>query len=340
MNLLIFTQKVDKGDDNLGFFHEWVKKFAEKTETVFVIANFVGEHSLPANVHIYSMGKERQGGRLSRYTAFYKHVFTLVPKSDAVFVHMIPAWVLLLWPIAAIFRKKIYLWYTHKSVTLSLRVAEKLVEKIFTASKESCRLNSKKIVITGHGIDINRFAPKNISNNGNRLKLLSVGRITPIKNYKFLLDAVFRFKKERGDNFILDIVGGPTAGEDFFYKKQLEKSIEEKKIKNNVKFLGPKTYAEMPDIYNSHGILLHASETGSMDKAVLEAMACGLQIITTSEAFHSLLAARYVVFGKNINLFAEKIIQLKNTGKDLSLREIIIQNHNLDNLVKKIVKSL
>ncbi|MDP3934628.1 MAG: hypothetical protein Q8Q46_00155, partial [Candidatus Giovannonibacteria bacterium] len=57
-NILILTQKVDKNDDNLGFFHEWLKKFAEKTDKVFVIANFVDEHSLPVNVQVFSLGKE------------------------------------------------------------------------------------------------------------------------------------------------------------------------------------------------------------------------------------------------------------------------------------------
>src|SRR3990167_2087068 len=152
MNLLILTQKVDKRDDNLGFFHHWLEKFAEKTDKMFVITNFVGEYSLPDNAQVFSLGKEKGFGRIRRYFNFYKYIFEELPKSDAVFIHMIPAWVILVWPVAAIYRKKIYLWYTHKSLTFSLRLAEKLVAKIFTASLESCRLNSKKIAVVGHGI--------------------------------------------------------------------------------------------------------------------------------------------------------------------------------------------
>ena len=125
MNLLILTQKVDKEDDNLGFFHRWLEKFAEKTDNVFVVANFVGEHNLPANVQVFSLGKEKKVGRIGRYINFYKYLLSTLPKTDAVFVHMIPAWVILAWLPAFIFRKRLYLWYTHKSVTPLLRIEDR-----------------------------------------------------------------------------------------------------------------------------------------------------------------------------------------------------------------------
>lgn len=337
-NILILTQKIDKNDDNLGFFHEWLKKFAEKTGKVFVIANFVGERNLPANVQVFSLGKEIKLGRIRRYFNFYKYLFKTLPKTDAVFIHMIPVWVILVWPAAFIYRKKIYLWYMHKSVTFSLRLAEKLVEKIFTASPESCRLNSKKIIITGHGIDTEHFKPENFPKDSGALKLLTAGRITTSKDYEFLLEAIESLKT-RGYGAILDIVGAPITSADFSYKNKLEDLIIKKGLQNIINFIGPKTYAEMPDVYNSHDLFIHASETGSLDKAVLEAMACGLPPVTTSEAFGSILAGRYLSH-KNSSEMAEKIIQLKNIGKNSSLREIIIQNHNLNNLVAKIIANL
>ncbi|KKS96837.1 hypothetical protein A3B05_01025 [Candidatus Giovannonibacteria bacterium RIFCSPLOWO2_01_FULL_43_160] len=344
-NILILTQKVDKNDDNLGFFHRWLEKFAEKTGKIFVIANFIGEYNLPANVQVFSLGKEKRLGRVRRYINFYKYLFKTLPKSDAVFVHMIPAWVVLVWPVAAIYRKKIYLWYTHKSLTFSLRLAEKLVAKIFTASLESCRLNSKKIAVVGHGIDTEHFKPKDFPHDQGAFRLLSVGRVTPSKDYEFLLEAMEALKI-RGYSAVLDVVGAPITSADFSYKNKLDDLIKKRGLQNIVNFIGPKIYAEIPDVYNGHDLLLHASETGSLDKAVLEAMACGLPPVTTNEAFKNILAAlpvrqagRYVS-RKNSSEMTGKIIQLKNTGKNLSLREIIIQNHNLNNLIKKIMENL
>ena len=110
MRLLIITQKVDLNDDNLGFFHRWVEEFAKNVEQVFVITQFLGEHNLPANVEIYSLGKERGWGRARRYWNFCKYSLKIVPRVDAVFVHMIPIWAVLLWEPVFIFRKKMYLW--------------------------------------------------------------------------------------------------------------------------------------------------------------------------------------------------------------------------------------
>jgi len=38
MKILILTQKIDKNDDILGFFHGWVAEFAQHCEKVTVIA--------------------------------------------------------------------------------------------------------------------------------------------------------------------------------------------------------------------------------------------------------------------------------------------------------------
>ena len=64
------------------------------------------------------------------------------------------------------FQKKTLLWYTHKAVNWKLKLAEKLVDKIFTASKESFRLPSKKVEITGHGIDLEKFKSQNAAKGG------------------------------------------------------------------------------------------------------------------------------------------------------------------------------
>ena len=105
-----------------------------------------------------------------------------MPKINGVFFHMCPEYVIGagLWP--KIFRKKSLLWYAHKSVNWKLRLAEKLVNKIFTPSKESFRLPSEKVEISGHGIDLVKFKTKETNKNGSGFKIISVGRITAVKN--------------------------------------------------------------------------------------------------------------------------------------------------------------
>ena len=72
MKLLIVTQKVDKNDPILGFFHRWIEEFARHVEFVTVICLGVGEYSLPVNVKVLSLGKEKKKSRLKYIFMFYK----------------------------------------------------------------------------------------------------------------------------------------------------------------------------------------------------------------------------------------------------------------------------
>jgi len=74
MKLLIVTQKVDKNDDILGFFHGWIAEFAKHCEKITVIALGVGEYDLPRNVEVLSLGKEGGKSRLKYILNFYKYM--------------------------------------------------------------------------------------------------------------------------------------------------------------------------------------------------------------------------------------------------------------------------
>ncbi len=341
-NLLIITQKVDLDDANLAFFHEWLKEFAARVEILYVVAASVGRHELPGNVRVFSLGKEAGRGRIRRYLRFYSFLFRILPKVTSVFVHMIPAWVVMIWPFAFYSRKKVYLWYTHKSVTPSLRLAEKMTSSIFTASPESCRLVSKKVIVTGHGIDTDYFVPQVATRKQGEFKALSIGRISESKDYEFLFEAVRLTKvmnQER--NFTLTIVGGPITEKDLEYERKLRNLTRTTKLDNFIDFLGPKSYRELPGIYNNHDLFLHASVTGSLDKVVLEAMSSGLRVLSTSEAFTKLLPGRYVVQPRVTERMAEKISELmKVPGKDLDLRSIVVRSHNLKRVVEIICNTL
>ena len=64
---LIITQIIDKDDPILGFFHRWVEEFAKHIDHIDVICLKKGEHTLPSNVSVYSLGKEGGESRI-KYT--------------------------------------------------------------------------------------------------------------------------------------------------------------------------------------------------------------------------------------------------------------------------------
>ena len=254
MRLLIITQKIDISDDNLGFFHRWVEEFAKNTEEIFVIANFAGEYHLPAKVKIFSLGKEKGFGRIRRYFNFFRYLLKILPKSDAVFVHMIPAWVAMGWPFYKIFRKKVYLWYTHKSVTFSLRLAEKIVERIFTASEKSFRLPSQKVKILGHGIDLEKFKPSSeFETRSLRFRIITAGRISRSKNLRLLIEAA-AVLKNKGFDFEVRIAGAPIFAVDNQYLQRLKDLVIKNNLENIVKFSGAIPYAEIEKFYSFNNL--------------------------------------------------------------------------------------
>jgi len=72
MKLLICTQMIDKNDPILGFFHRWVEEFAKHFEHIHVICLKEGQHTLPQNVTVHSLGKEGGESRIKYVIRFYR----------------------------------------------------------------------------------------------------------------------------------------------------------------------------------------------------------------------------------------------------------------------------
>jgi len=245
--------------------------------------------------------------------------------------------------------KKIGLWYTHKAVNLKLRIAEKLANKIFTASKESFRLKSKKLKILGHGIDIQKFKSQ-ISNlkNNEKFKIVSVGRISPIKNLDILIEAA-ELLKNKNFNFEIEIIGTPAVKDDKRYFEKLKKIIEEKNLISIVKFIGSVSYKDIVRHYAQADLSVNLCPTGGMDKAVLESMACGIPVIVFNKTFSGMMAgyeSRLILENKDKAELAKKIKNIMALDErqreeiGLKLRREVEEKHNLSKLVKTIINHL
>src|SRR3989344_8555283 len=236
--LLVVTQKVDENDQLLGFFIDWIRLLAEEFEKITVLCLEKGQFTLPDNVKVISLGKDHGAGKLKILSTFYFLLSACRKEYDAVFVHMNPIWVVLggwWWRLTG---KKIYFWYTSGGGTLKLKLAEKFSSVIFTASPESFRLKSKKVIVAGDGIDTDLFKPslrrsdlkKGISRSdlgetNHKLKILSVGRIAPVKNYNELIDAA-KILKDKNFSFSITVVGEAALEEDLNYELRIRNRIK------------------------------------------------------------------------------------------------------------------
>lgn len=338
MKLLIITQKVDSNDQLLGFFTEWLERFAKKFEKLTILCLEKGKCDLPQNVEVISLGKDRGASKIKQLFSFYFLIFNLRKNYDVVFVHMNPIWMVLGGLCWSMLNKKRILWYTHKSVTFKLRLAEKFSDVILTASSESFRLRSSKVVVTGHGIDTEFFKPISGSRNVeiSKLKILSVGRISPVKNYDTLIDAV-KILKDEGLDPKVTMAGEPALDSDIRYLESLKLKIESLKLENNFDFVGKVNHRDLPGYYQSHNIFVHLSKTGSLDKTILEAMASGMSVVSSNDASRGFLPPGLIFNQDDPAELAAKIKNIR-TAQVQNLRQYVVENHSLDKLIDKIYK--
>jgi glycosyltransferase involved in cell wall biosynthesis len=348
MHLVILTQVLDREDAILGFFHRWCAVFAEHLDRLTVVAQRVGPVDLPDNVSVLSLGKEQGAGRWAMLKSLQGALFGMrgERRPDAVWVHMVPKLVLYVAPACVPRGIPIDLWYTHKGVDGALRLAVPLVRRVFTASRESFRLpiQEQKLEITGHGIDCRHFTPRE----GHRpVDVLCLGRIAPSKGQDELLKGLAVLHTCP----VTEIAGDILLERDREYRERLEALVRlNPTLAGHVRFLGAVSWREVPEVLCRARILVNASTTGSLDKVVLEAMACGTLPLTCNEAFEPLfgpaLAERLMFERGNPTDLAARLKALltlpEHEAQELRgrLREMVLADHDLERLVPRILTAM
>jgi glycosyltransferase involved in cell wall biosynthesis len=232
---------------------------------------------------------------------------------------MNPEYVVLAGIFWRLWSKRIALWYTHKSVDLKLRIAACFSDVILTASSESFRLSSGKLHVMGHGIDTEFFSPD--PSIARETAVLSAGRLSSTKRHDLIIRAAAHFENE------VRIAGeGPE-------RAGLEHLAEQLMVAPRVHFLGAQTQEQLRDEYRRAGVFVHTSETGSLDKVVLEALACDLPVTTTS-ALKDLPVTRVPATPEGI---AEGVRAARHDVEQ-SLSVFVREHHSLKKLIPAILR--
>ena len=340
MRLLIITQKVDANDDNLGFFHGWLEKFAENFEKIITVCLERGQYKLPANVKVLSLGKEQNNFQSSIFKKtkylvnFYKYIWRERNSYDAVFVHMNQEYVILGGIFWKLFSKRILMWRNHLVGGFFTKIAVFLSDVVFYTSPFAFVAMYKKAKIMPVGIDTEKFQ---ISNFKSRIpnSILYLGRISPIKKLDVLMDA-FKILKDKKTNFNAKIIGNALKRDRKYYENLKQRiDIEE----------GMPNY-KTPEIYNQYEIFVNLTPAGSMDKTIFEAMACGCLTLVCNRSLNRQIDKR-LFFKENdagdLAFKLEKILSLSNLEKQSiikGLRDFVVYRHNLNFLIQELYETI
>ncbi len=132
-----------------------------------------------------------------------------------------------------------------------------------------------RIDVIPNGIDLDRFGPTHRRSHGGPLRLVTVGRLSVTKRVDMLIDAV-ELLNRGGLDLRLTVVGGGRL------ESQLRASVGDKGLGKIIKIAGRVHSGKMPKIYQESDIFVSASMQEGMSNAMLEAMACGLPIVTAA----------------------------------------------------------
>ncbi len=226
---------------------------------------------------------------------------------------------------------------------LTAKVGIKLADKIFCTSPYSFSAKYKKTSLMPAGIDTDFFRPMSEIEK-NEKQILYLGRISPIKKIEYLIEAA-KILDNNGLNFKVLIVGSPgSSAVDREYELKLKDMAVGLLSKGKVEFRSAISNHKTHEVYNSSGIFVNLTPTGSFDKTILEAMSCGLPVLVSNKALEHFFTQKLVefcVFKENDTLdLVRKISNLlvlsdKNKlGEEL--RDIVIINHGLSRLTKEL----
>jgi glycosyltransferase involved in cell wall biosynthesis len=342
MRVLLFNLVTDVDDPILGFTTRWIWALAKQMEFIHVITMQAGRIEVPGNVRVYSVGKEKGYSEPRRAVEFYKHLLRILHKDriDVCFSHMIPAFTILAAPVLKLHRGiPIITWYAHRQVTTTLKLAHHLSDRMVTSAKTAYRYKHDKLVVVGHGIDTTIFSPNGMEPE-NPPFLLSVGRLSPIKDLMTLVEAV-HLLRQRGYDVCCAFVGDAPES-DRSYAEAVRQKVQVLRLEDRVQFTGAMPNGQVVQWYRRCFVHVNCSPSDhSLDKAVLEAMACGRPSLSSTLGFQETMGqwTDWLLFrhgdSEDLSRKIEWLLQQSDTKRraiGTDMRQSVIARHNLERL--------
>jgi glycosyltransferase involved in cell wall biosynthesis len=351
VNLLLFNLATDRNHVTLAFGIRWISELARRFAHVDVVTMYEGSYSLPANVSVWSVGREKGYSRLRRAFNFYGIVFRVLRtrRIDVAFTHMIHGFAVLFWPIGRVLGIRNLLWYAHGSVPLGLRLAHWAADGIVSSTCEGFRIRSRKIAFLGQGIDVSEFAYEPRRPSRSEFRIVSVGRISPVKRLDVLVEALEKWRLADGRPWRLDIAGAATSAPEAAYESWLQKRAARPGTNACIRFHGRLESAGIRELLREADVFVNLSGTGSLDKAIVEAMASGCVVLSSNDAFCAI--ARKEGFEEccadaEVDSVADGLTRLSDlddtSRRKLAnrMREIAVRDHSLDRLIDRLTEIL
>ena len=215
----------------------------------------------------------------------------------------------------------------EKVVELYLNVCNHVIAPADYVKKELIEFGVKKpITVIPNGVNTKRFKPQKNNYLRNKLGIpkgdkivIYVGRIAREKSIDFLIHTFANVARQEKNIHFVIVGDGPE-------RKNLERLVNKLKISDRVFLLGFVDHKDVAKIYQSADVFVFSSKTETQGLVVLEAMSCGLPVITVKDwVFEEFIQNGIDGFmvDKKENVFANKLMEIL---EDEDLRKTISAN--------------
>jgi glycosyltransferase involved in cell wall biosynthesis len=332
--VIFITQIIDPDHPVLGATVAKIRALAGHVDEVVAMGLEAVGDSLPPNCRVRTFGAGSRAVRGLRFEAVLAS--ELRPRPIAVVAHMAPVYSELAAPLCRPLRVPLLLWFTHWRASRSLRFGEFLSTKVITADRRSFPLPSRKVVVTGHGIDLDEFPCVPAADHPG-FQILSLGRYSPAKGLETVIRAVGSLPDAR-----LRHHGPATTDEERRCQVELGQLVASLGLGDRVELGGPVPRSEVPGLLANADALVNNSRPGAADKVVYEAAASCVPVLASSPVFDEFLPASLRFPHEDPSVLADRLRDVGAMDRRAlgpELRERVAREHSVDTWVQRVLEA-
>lgn len=234
-----------------------------------------------------------------------------------------------------------------KRIAIALKRATKIFSVADSLKRHAVSLgtNAEKIRVVGNGVDADKFYPvdsieaRQLLNLPDSAKILiSVGGLVDRKGYHRVIELLPKLLLEFPDLIYLIVGGGCAEGNN---QKQLEQMVKDLNLQDHVRLLGAMPSEQLKVPLSASDVFVLATANEGWANVFLEAMACGLPVVTTDvggnrEVVSDSMLGTIVPFG-DADQLQQALSEALKTDWDKSAIRQYAEDNNWQNRVDTLV---
>ena len=257
------------------------------------------------------------------------------------YLYMIPTLAYVIFPFKLFGKFQIVTWYAHSEFRVASKLALRFFADRWVSVDPGQTLDFPNVRIVGQGVDTSVFKPLEEKR---KFDLITVGRITPVKQHDKMLRVLKKCKEDYGAEYSLNIVGGGYSPSDIAHKEKIENMVKEFGLTEQVHFSGILKQAPLAEALNQAEVFFFLHD-GGIGKATVEAMATGMLFVVSAKeasAFLSREIAEKFLCDKDVDSIAKKLHEVMSMSDEdkkkwrQTIFELITDHYTLDKFGKRV----